>query len=726
MSIIIKQKSSGTFALQFIPIALGLAITVNANANLSENLELILKDHPLISGVNSDVASAKEQIRVEQSAWMPKLGARTNAGVQNVNRDTKLGADGNYNPGEAAINLTQLIWDFGATNNAINRARQNFTKQNLERDLQRINLVLSGIDAHIKLLKAQQQLAYAKQSEDNVQRQTQLENLRTQIGKGYTTDYLQAQAQLAGAQAKRVGAEGALNVAKNRYQAVFGDAVPPEVLDWLNQPPSVPRSEDEVLKLVMINNPDVLVAYARAELKVAEKEAIKSKEWSPRFDAVAESSMRKDVDGIAGSRQDNKMLVQAVWNFELGGRASHATGAATFAAIAEKDRSEYVVIQAKEEAKNAWADLISARDREAFLVNQVEISKNFLELARKERELGRRSLLDVLTGETGLINAQSDLVAAQTDVVLASYRLMRAVGALAPAVVVTDKPRPVVSINILAPPSLLVKVANDVIPATESKVVAKPEVKSVDMKVVNSPPAPKITEERISQMTTLNQSARALYPNDRAARDEYRRKIAEANPLIFAGIKDVGRVKLIEGLVIKVDLSTPVGNLSSNNTNALATPTGADESKIPGAANLTINAIARRLYPNDRAARDAYRDSLVKANPLVFTGIKNVGSVRLGLCTSININPDGLAVSPPSPVKSSAIFKSGLKDLKIDESTTLNLVARKLYPNDRSTRDELRRLVAQENSNIITDTVNPGRVKLAAGTIIKVPVEAFN
>jgi hypothetical protein len=425
------------------------------------------------------------------------------------------------------------------------------------------------------------------------------------------------------------------------------------------------------------------------------------------------------------------MLVQAVWNFELGGRASHATGAATFAAIAEKDRSEYVGIQAKEEAKNAWADLISARDREAFLGNQVEISKNFLELARKERELGRRSLLDVLTGETGLINAQSDLVAAQTDVVLASYRLMRAVGALVPAVVVTDKPRPVVSINMLAPPPMVVKVANDVTPATEPKVVAAPEVKSVDMKVAIAPSAPKIIEERIAQMTTLNQLARALYPNDRAARDEYRRKIAEANPLIYAGIKDVGRVKLIEGLVIKIDPATPVADPSANVTNSLAKSTGADVSKIPGAAHLTINAIARRLYPNDRAARDAYRDSLVKANPLVFTGIKNVGSVRLGLCTSININPDGLAVSAPSPVplspvKSSAIFKSGLKDLKIDESTTLNLVARKLYPNDRSTRDALRRLVAQENPNIITDNVNPGRVKLAAGTIIKVPAEALN
>lgn len=46
-------------------------------------------------------------------------------------------------------------------------------------------------------------------------------------------------------------------------------------------------------------------------------------------------------------------------------------------------------------------------ERAEFLSNQVSMAANFLELARKERELGRRSLLDILNGEIGLINAQA-------------------------------------------------------------------------------------------------------------------------------------------------------------------------------------------------------------------------------------------------------------------------------------------------------------------------------
>ena len=43
-------------------------------------------------------------------------------------------------------------------------------------------------------------------------------------------------------------------------------------------------------------------------------------------------------------------------------------------------------------------------------------------MARKERELGRRSLLDLLNGEVALINAQSDAAAARVDEVIAAYR----------------------------------------------------------------------------------------------------------------------------------------------------------------------------------------------------------------------------------------------------------------------------------------------------------------
>ena len=85
--------------------------------------------------------------------------------------------------------------------------------------------------------------------------------------------------------------------------------------------------------------------------------------------------------------------------------------------------------------RNAWDGLMTAKDNAQFLGNQADIAAEFLELARKERQLGNRSLLDVLTGETALINANSDAVSAQTDVALGTYTLLSAMGRLTPAAI---------------------------------------------------------------------------------------------------------------------------------------------------------------------------------------------------------------------------------------------------------------------------------------------------
>jgi adhesin transport system outer membrane protein len=65
-----------------------------------------------------------------------------------------------------------------------------------------------------------------------------------------------------------------------------------------------------------------------------------------------------------------------------------------------------------------------------LLTNQANIAAEFLELARKERELGNRTLLEVLQGETDLINANSDAVKAQTDLAIAMYTLLNIMGRL--------------------------------------------------------------------------------------------------------------------------------------------------------------------------------------------------------------------------------------------------------------------------------------------------------
>ena len=54
----------------------------------------------------------------------------------------------------------------------------------------------------------------------------------------------------------------------------------------------------------------------------------------------------------------------------------------------------------------------------------------FLELARKERQAGNRTLLDVLNGETAFINAQSDAIGAKIEVLINSYTLLSLTGGL--------------------------------------------------------------------------------------------------------------------------------------------------------------------------------------------------------------------------------------------------------------------------------------------------------
>ena len=84
----------------------------------------------------------------------------------------------------------------------------------------------------------------------------------------------------------------------------------------------------------------------------------------------------------------------------------------------------------EQSVRDAWANLKTAKSTRWFLRNQATISSEFLELARKERKLGNRSLLDVLNGETALTNAQSDASAVEVDVLIARFTLINAIGRL--------------------------------------------------------------------------------------------------------------------------------------------------------------------------------------------------------------------------------------------------------------------------------------------------------
>ena len=98
--------------------------------------------------------------------------------------------------------------------------------------------------------------------------------------------------------------------------------------------------------------------------------------------------------------------------------------------------------QIEEQARDAWSNLQTARENAKLLRNLADIAAEFLGLARKERQLGKRSLIDVLAGETNLINSQSDAASAESDVIIASISLLSVMGQLGAEVMSVVDARP--------------------------------------------------------------------------------------------------------------------------------------------------------------------------------------------------------------------------------------------------------------------------------------------
>ena len=70
------------------------------------------------------------------------------------------------------------------------------------------------------------------------------------------------------------------------------------------------------------------------------------------------------------------------------------------------------------------------KQKQLLLDQQANILNNFLSIAKKERKMGTRSLLDVLMGEVNYINAQGNAIAAREDTKIAAYNLLFSMGAI--------------------------------------------------------------------------------------------------------------------------------------------------------------------------------------------------------------------------------------------------------------------------------------------------------
>ncbi len=332
------------------------------------------------------------------------------------------------------MEATQLIWDFGATGTKIEKAKLRLAKSELSLFQTRQNVMFEVVRSAVQLRRTLGVLRYAKRSEDNVRRQTGLEESKVRSGGGYSTDVLQAKTQLVGAKTRRLHAERGKKQALISFRRYFPNMSPQSrSMDVLTSVlKELPSDVEDALAIAGRNNPKVQIALLDEQIATKTIKETKRDSYLPKLDLVGKAEYNNNVGGTAGEKQTASIKLQLSMPVNLGFTSVNKVSAFESDAEAASYKLADARLQVEEAVLNAWVKFETARASAALLRDQAALAKGFLELARQERTLGNRSLIDVLSGESAHFNALSDALSAEADVLLAAFEILKATGQLLP------------------------------------------------------------------------------------------------------------------------------------------------------------------------------------------------------------------------------------------------------------------------------------------------------
>ena len=193
-------------------------------APLSDELQDLVANHPLIQSNRFQVQSANQDVRASLSPYLPNLDLSADAGQERVSTPAfRSTPNGPFESGTETwgLSMTQNIFDGGFKFS--NRLSAKLQKQVADITLTSVRqtVIFEGIASYLDVLRQSQLLDLSDQNEANIMRQLNLEDERVRRGSGIAVDVLQAKSRLQIALERKVFVMGALEDSNSRYLQVF-------------------------------------------------------------------------------------------------------------------------------------------------------------------------------------------------------------------------------------------------------------------------------------------------------------------------------------------------------------------------------------------------------------------------------------------------------------------------------------------------------------------------
>ena len=414
----------------------GLTLSAGAGAaTLEEALTQAWQNNPTLAAERESLAAAQNRVDEAKGGYYPQVKAFGGLGTSHLDVSfmsfpgfafPSTPIETSLNTRQVGIEADQVLYAGGKVSGTVDIAKHLQDAEEARMHGIEQGVLLDAAQAYMAVLEAQAVLAL-EQSNENVLKQA-LDAAQANFDNGEVThtDVDQAKARLAGTQAARIQADGAVTAAIASYERVIGS----EPAD-LKQPAALaglPASQQDALGLADHN---FAVVSAQAQSAAAESNVdVAEGSMKPSLTLVGQVSRATEPQFLFEKLDTRSIMLNLSVPLFAGGSLTSQMHAAKHQAMSSEQQALDAQRQAKDQVIHAWQAYQTATAGLAAIQVQITASQSAYDGTLAEYKEGERTTLDVLNAEQELLNAKVNQVKAQSDETVAEYSLKAATGSL--------------------------------------------------------------------------------------------------------------------------------------------------------------------------------------------------------------------------------------------------------------------------------------------------------
>lgn len=395
---------------------------------LAEAVDLALCNNPQTRLAWANARAQAALVGVAQSAYLPAISASAGASRSRSEAATDPGWISQRTLG---LNLSYVLFDFGARAAGLENARQLFVATAASRDATVQAVFLAAVQAFF-----QRQAAAAALDASLLSEKASLESLnaaeaRYRVGTATPADRLQARTAHAQAMLNRITAEGAVKTAQGALAAALG-AEPMRLPALAPLPPAAAdiAFEANVAKLIeeaRARRPDLAAAEAQHRAALAGVDAARAGHLPTlSLGAAANRSQLAGQPGYDGSSIGLTLTIPIFSGYSTTYKV-HAAQAQADAQAARRDQTR---LQVALDVWNAHTGLATASQSLKTAAELLDSATQSERVAAGRYRAGVGSILDLLAAQAALAAARQQHILAGTSWYVSRATLAQAMGAL--------------------------------------------------------------------------------------------------------------------------------------------------------------------------------------------------------------------------------------------------------------------------------------------------------